>query len=141
VALNLSRHGSGVAWFAARELQREIPRMMRLLSDPELGRLFDVNDCWELVDRFAECEPGRPNIPRSRKRAESGRIIIRWLANHVKLIARPGPVKILKESQLRERRSVGSVEKQRLHPTDYDLVLACEQWLAVTGTEEEFMPS
>jgi hypothetical protein len=82
-------------------------------------------------------QPGsHPNVRRSRTRAETGRIIIRWLANHRNRLAGPAP-KLFKEEQLRERRTAATPEKQRTYPTDYDLVYACDQWLAMTGTEEE----
>ena len=52
------------------------------------------------------------------------------------LLLRLAPVDILKDDDIRKRRTAASQDKMRRHTTDYDLVNACGQWLAVTGTQE-----
>lgn len=136
LAVNLSRHGAGLPVFAAHDLQRDVELMLKVLSCPEVQKAFGAADQWQLIECLtADASARRLNIQRSRTRAESGPVIIRWLANHRNLIARPA-AKILRDSQLRERRAGATAGKRQTHPTDYDLVNACERWLAVTGTQE-----
>jgi hypothetical protein len=136
LAANLSRHGTGLTAFAAADLKQDLAHILEILADAEVQKAFGVADEWQLVECLAaDASARRPNIQRSRIRAENGPIIIRWLANHRNLLARPG-AKILRESQLRERRTAASPEKRQNNPTDYDLVTACDRWLSVTGTQE-----
>jgi hypothetical protein len=79
----------------------------------------------------------RPNVPRAHTRAESGVIIIRWLANRRTRLLRPRSANILRHEDICEGRTAASQNKKAtVYPTDSDLVTACEQWLGVTGTEE-----
>jgi hypothetical protein len=140
LAANLSLHGSGLAWFAAQELRPEIQEIIRLLSDPQIENALGGRGLWQVIERVTAGGPGgRPNISRSRTRAESGSVIIRWLANRPRLLLRPPPAAFLKDNDIRKRRTAASPAQKRSHPTDYDLVTACEQWLAVTGTQEALM--
>lgn len=138
LAVNLSAHGHGLAWFAAQELKEEIEEIMQLISEPEIQSAFGAHDPWQLIQRVAEAELGvQPNISRARTRAESGAIIIRWLASRRTRLLKPRGTKILKEDDVRDKRTAESEGKNpSIYPTDYDVVHACEQWLAVTGTEE-----
>jgi hypothetical protein len=79
----------------------------------------------------------RPNVPRAHTRAESGIIIIRWLANRRARLLRPRSANILRHEDICEGRTAASQNKKpAVYPTDSDLVTACEQWLGVTGTQE-----
>jgi hypothetical protein len=136
LAVNLSRHGTGLSAFAATDLKEDLALILEILSDAEVQKAFGAGDRWQLVECLAaDASARRPNIHRSRIRAENGPIIIRWLANHRNLLARPG-AKILRESQIRERRVAVSYERRQNNPTDFDLVNACERWLSVTGTQD-----
>ena len=140
LAVNLLNHGRGITACAAHDLKQEVHKLMRLLAAPEIASAFGGGDAWQVIERVAVSEESRkPNVKRSRTRAESGRIIIRWLANHAKALLRPAPARILRDDDIRQRRSAASEDRKRSHPTDYDLVQACEQWLVVTGTQEALL--
>jgi hypothetical protein len=62
----------------------------------------------------------------------TGATIVRWLANHATDLSSFGNV--IDETSV--RRNIKS-PKPMVSPTDRDLVDACEQWLAVTGTPDQ----
>ncbi len=136
LAANLSLHGYGIAYFAATELQSMILEFRDQLSDPEIKGAFGARDMWQVVDQVnANYLGGTRNTHRYRTQARSGAVIIRWLANHhQRLTGRFGEVislSALTNSQLR-----GS-DQPTVEPNDWDLVQACEQWLAVGGVNEQ----
>ena len=138
LAINLSTHGHGLAWFAAQDFKPEIQQVIELLSDAELQNAFVAKNPWQLISNVAALELGaRPNVPRGHTRAESGVIIIRWLANRRARLLRPSSANILRHEDIVEGRTAASQNKKAtVYPTDSDLVTACEQWLGVTGTQE-----
>jgi hypothetical protein len=138
LAINLSTHGQGLAWFAAQDFKSEIKQVIELLSDAELQSAFDARDPWQLIHNVAAAElAARPNVPRAHTRANSGVIIIRWLANRRARLLSPRSANILKHEDICEGRTAASQNKKpTVYPTDSDLVTACEQWLSVTGTQE-----
>jgi len=138
LAVNLSTHGHGLAWFAAQDFKPETQQVIELLSDAELQSAFAAKNPWQLIHNVAALELGaRPNVPRGHTRAESGVIIIRWLANRRARLLRPRSANILRHEDIVEGRTAASQNKKAtVYPTDSDLVTACEQWLGVTGTQE-----
>jgi hypothetical protein len=138
LAMNLSTHGHGLAWFATQDLKPEISQIIELLSDPEIQNVFGAKDPWQVVEKVAATELGaKPNVSRGHTRGESGIIIIRWLANRRARLLRPRSANILRHEDICEGRTAASQNKKAtVYPTDSDLVTACERWLAVTGTEE-----
>jgi hypothetical protein len=138
LAVNLSNHGHGLAWFAAPDFKSEIKQVIELLSDGELLVAFGAKNPWEVIQNVAVSELGvAPNIPRAHTRAESGVIIIRWLANRRARLLRPSSANILRHEDIVEGRTAASLNKKAMvYPTDADLVIACEQWLGVSGTQE-----
>ena len=138
LAVNLSTHGHGLAWFAAQDFKPEIQQVIELLSDAELQNAFVAKNPWQLIHNVAALELGaRPNVPRGHTRAESGVIIIRWLANRRARLLRPRSANILKHEDICEGRTAASQNKKAtVYPTDSDLVTACDQWVGVTGAQE-----
>lgn len=138
LAMNLSAHGQGLAWFATQDLKPEISQIIELLSDSEIQNAFGANDPWQVVEKVAATELGvKPNVSRGHTRGESGIIIIRWLANRRAKLLRPRSANILRHEDICEGRTAASQNKKpTVYPTDSDLVTACERWLAVTGTQE-----
>jgi hypothetical protein len=138
LALNLSMHGHGLPWFAAKDFKFEIQQVTELLSDAELQGVFGAKDQWQLLHNVAASELGaRPNVLRAYTRAQSGVIIIRWLANRRARLLRPRSANILRHEDIVEGRTAASQNKKpTVYPTDSDLVTACEQWLGVSGTQE-----
>lgn len=138
LAINLSNHGHGLAWFAAPDFKSEIKQVIELLSDGELLVAFGAKNPWEVIQNVAVSELGaRPNVPRAHTRAQSGVIIIRWLANRRARLLRPSSANILRHEDIVEGRTAASQNKKAtVYPTDFDLVTACERWLGVSGTQE-----
>jgi hypothetical protein len=138
LAVNLSTHGHGLAWFAAKDFKIEIQQVLELLADAELQKAYGAKDPWQVIRNVAAVELGaRPNVPRAQTRAESGVIIIRWLANRRTRLLRPRSANILRHEDICEGRTAASQNKKAsVYPTDSDLVTACEQWLGVTGTQD-----
>lgn len=139
LAANLSVHGYGIAYFAATELQQSVLEFRDLLSDPEVRGAFGARDMWQVIDQVNANYLGGPrNSYRYRVQANSGAIIIRWLAkNHQRLMGRFGldviSVDTLNNPHLRAMAS----DRPLVDPSDWDLVNACEQWLAVGGVQEQ----
>ena len=132
---SLSRCGYGIAYFAATELQQMILEYRDLLSDTEVRGAFGARDMWQVVDQVnANYLGGARNTNRYRTQARAGAVIIRWIANnHQRITGRFGEVMsigALTNPQLR-----GS-DQPTVEPNDWDLVQACEQWLAVGGVQE-----
>ncbi len=138
LAFNLSEHGLGLPWFAAQDFKPETQKIFELLSDSEIQTAFGARDPWQVIQNVATYELGlRPNVARARTRAESGVIIMRWLANRRARLIRPRMATILSHDDICEGRTAASLNKKAsLFPTDCDLAAACEQWLGVTGTQE-----
>lgn len=132
---SLSRSGYGIAYFAATEMQQMILEYRDLLSDAEVRGSFGSRDMWQVIDQVnANYLGGARNTHRFRTQARSGAVIIRWIANNTQRLSnRYGEVisvNALTNPQLR-----GS-DQPTVDPTDWDLVQACEQWLAVGGVQE-----
>ncbi|PSJ40836.1 hypothetical protein [Allosphingosinicella deserti] len=135
LAANLSLHGYGMAHFAAREVQSQIKFMIDLLQDPEIRGSYGARDMWQVVDQVATYElGGAKTSSRYRTLATCGTIITAWLANNVARINRTtGP--LIDIDQVRNP-DVAENHKATRNPTDYDLVNACELWLADTATSD-----
>jgi hypothetical protein len=136
LAANITLHGYGMTYFAATELQKQIKDVIGLLSDPDIKGAYGARDMWQVVDQVATLElGGAKNSVRYRTMATAGAIIMAWLAKNAKSLAATGIGPVLDVDMIRS--PVPNPQKPTTNPTDYDLVNACEQWLAVTGTEEE----
>jgi hypothetical protein len=135
LASNLSLHGYGMAYYAALDMQDQIRTIIKLLSDKDIRSAYGARDMWQVVDQVATLElGGAKTSSRYRMLATCGAIITAWLADNVKRIMNPtGPILDMNEVLSPMPRSSG---KATTHPSDYDLVNACELWLADTGTSD-----
>ena len=136
---NLSLHGYGIGYFAATELQNQIREIIGLLSDPDIKTAYGARDMWQVIDQVASLElGGAKNSIRYRTMATSGAIIIRWLAERAAVLVSTDQIIVLDVNQLRNLNSLRARGvKATVKPTDRDLVDACDQWLAVTGTADK----
>jgi hypothetical protein len=135
LAANLSLHGYGVAYFAATELQSQIKDAISVLGNQEIKGAYGARDMFQVIDQVATLElGGARNSIRCRTMANAGAVIIGWLAARSSLLASPGRVRILDLDVIRDENPRPLGVKATVDPTDRDLVDACEQWLAVTGT-------
>ena len=132
---SLSRCGYGIAYFAATELQKTIMEYRDLLSDTEVRGAFGARDMWQVIDQVNANYLGGPrNTNRYKTQARSGAVIIRWIANnHQRLTSTFGEV--ISVSALTNPQLRGS-DRPTVDPNDWDLVQACEQWLAVGGVQD-----
>lgn len=135
LAANLSLHGYGMAYYAALDMQDQIRTIIKLLSDKDIRSAYGARDMWQVVDQVATLElGGAKTSSRYRMLATCGAIITAWLADNVRRIMNPtGPILDMNEVLSPMPRSSG---KATTHPSDYDLVNACELWLADTGTSD-----
>ncbi|AXK72150.1 hypothetical protein DWG18_07545 [Lysobacter sp. TY2-98] len=135
LAANLSVHSFGIVRFAAAELQQTILEFRDVLSDPELRACVGARDMWQFIDQVnANYLGGLRNTHQHRTQARSSAVVIRWLANHSdRLAGRYGEV--ISVNALTNPQMSGS-DQPMLNPNDWDLVQACEQWLAVSGVQE-----
>lgn len=134
LAANLSVHSFGIVRFAAAELQQTILEFRDVLSDPELRGCVGARDMWQFIDQVnANYLGGLRNTHQHRTQARSTAVVIRWLANHSdRLAGRYGEV--ISVNALTNPQMSGS-DQPMLNPNDWDLVQACEQWLAVGGVQ------
>jgi hypothetical protein len=137
LALNMSSRGYGMAFYAAADLQKQINEMIALLQDSELRAAFGARDMWGVIDHVAQTElGGARNSSKYRMLATSGAIITTWMANHTDRLRDPTrPMVELREVENPPSRLSG--QSAISHPTDYDLVNACEMWLADSAMGEE----
>lgn len=133
---NMSLYGYGMAFYAAIDLQKQINEMIQLLSDPDLRSSFGARDMWGVIDQIAQVElGGARNSSKYRTLATSGAIITRWLGDNLDRLRDPTlPVLELKAIENPPARLIGQTATS--HPTDYDLVNACELWLADSALDE-----
>jgi hypothetical protein len=135
LAANLSMHGFGISYFAATELQQQLKDMIQLLSAEDIRAAYGARDMWQVVDQVAGLElGGARNSVKYRTMATAGAIIIAWLAKNAERIQRTYDDLIdMRELRFPPTRRNGSAIN---NPSDYDMVNACEQWLAVAAIEE-----
>lgn len=135
LAANLSLYGYGVAYFAATELQAQIFDIIDILNDDEIKGAYGARDIWQVVDQVATLDlGGARNAVQYRTMAHSGAVIIRWLAENAATIGRPGSGQVFNPALLNQNPQMSSTPL--VNPTSADLVDACEQYLAVTGTSD-----
>jgi hypothetical protein len=135
LAANLSAHGYGMAFYAALDLQTQIKFMINLLGDADIRANYGAKDIWQVVDQVATLELGGAKTSnRYRTLATCGAIITAWLAENAVKIGSPGGPLI----DINEVRSPLNPNNPHAttKPTDFDLVNACELWLADTATND-----
>lgn len=135
---NLSRNGYGIAHFAATDLQQSISEFKTNLSDNELRSAFGARDMWQVIDFVNVNYLGGPrNTHRYRTQSRAGAIIIRWIAERAQLLGNAsGPVLSVDQLVNPQVRAAYSSNNPMKDPSDWDLVNACEQWLAVGGVQD-----
>ena len=125
-----------MAYPMATELQKEINDVMTILKNGEIQDAYGAKDMWQLVDQVAGLElGGAKNSVKYRTMASAGATVFAWLANKATQLASGSYVPILDVAQLQNAPTYST--KPTTNPSDYDLVGACDQWLAVTGTAED----
>jgi len=136
---NLSRNGYGIAYFAATELQQSILEFRDVLQNPELRNAFGARDMWQVIDQVnVNYLGGARNTHRYRTQSRAGAIIIRWIANNVQRLANVvGPVIQVESIVNAQLQAASTGNNPTVDPSDWDLVNACEQWLAVGGVQDQ----
>ena len=139
LAVNLSLHGYGMSYYAAIDLQQQIKFMIGLLGDKEVMANYGARDMWQVIDQVATLElGGAKTSSRYRTLATCGAIITAWLADNTDRIRRPGGA-IIDIEDVRSPMPRSNGVKATTHPTDADLVNACELWLADTATGDSLI--
>lgn len=137
LAANLSLHGYGVGYFAATELQTTIKEVIDILSSEDVKNAYGARDMYQVIDQVAALElGGTRNTTRYRTIAQSGAVIIAWLATRGELLSSTGKARVIDLNAIYSGAPRAANVRSTDMPTDGDLVDACEQWLAVTGTAD-----
>lgn len=127
---NLSMHGYGMAFYAAQELSKQVNEIIDILSDPDIRANYGARDMWQVIDQVATLElGGAKSSSRYRTLATCGTIITAWLANNIARIMN-ATTHIIDMNEVRHPQPKAPGRKATTHPNDYDLVNACELWLA-----------
>jgi hypothetical protein len=138
LARNLSLHGGGMALYAALELQQQIQKSIRLLSEPEIKSAYGARDAWQVIEQVATIDfAGAANASKFRTMAITGSTIISWLAANLSRL-RPTTQRPLFRFGKSASAQAHLVEFQfSARASDNDLANACEQWLAVNGVTDD----
>lgn len=136
---NLSRNGYGIAYYAAVEMQQSILEFRDVLQNADLRNAFGARDMWQVIDQVnVNYLGGAKNTHRYRTQSRAGAVIIRWIAKNVQRLSNVGGPVILVDQILNPQlRAASAGNNPTTDPTDWDLVNACEQWLAVGGVQEQ----
>jgi hypothetical protein len=139
LALNLSRYGYGMVVFAAVDLQKQISTMIKLLGHEDIRGAYGARDMWQVIDQVATLElGGARNSARYRTLAICGAIITKWLAKNVDKFNRATSLEpIIDLDAVVATSPASSGRNATSDPTDYDLVNACELWLADTAVGDD----
>lgn len=130
LANNMSSRGYGMAFYAAADLNQQIDDIIKLLSDKELQAAFGARDMWGVIDQIAQTElGGARNSSKYRMLATSGAIVTNWIARNADRL-RDATAPMIDLAEVQNPPARGSGETAVSKPTDYDLVNACEMWLA-----------
>ncbi len=124
---------------ARGDLQSSILESRAILGDAGLRNAFGARDMWQVIDRVnVDYLGGARNTQRYRTQSRAGAVIIGWIAKSMPLLANAG-VETVNIDQIGnpQARAAGSGENPMRTPTDWDLVNACEQWLAAGGMQEQ----
>jgi hypothetical protein len=137
LALNLSSHAYGMSLYFAIEMQKQIRLMIQLLSDKEIMAVYGARDMWQVIDQVATLElGGARNSARYRTMATCGAIITAWLSNNVQRYNSATSRVVIDIHEVLSSDPATAGPKATTNPTDFDLVNACELWLADTGTSD-----
>jgi hypothetical protein len=139
LAANLSLHGYGMVQYAARDLQDQISKMINLLGHKDILRAYGALDMWQVIDQVATLElGGARNSARYRSLATCGAIITRWLSQNIKKFNSSTTLqKVIDVDAVLSTDPPSAGKDATQKPTDYDLVNACELWLADTAVSDE----
>jgi len=133
---NLSMHGYGMAFYAAQELSKQVNEIIEILNDPDIRANYGARDMWQVIDQVATLElGGAKSTSRYRTLATCGTIITAWLASNIsRIMDTTGPIIDMNEVRHPQPKPPG--QKAITHPNDYDLVNACELWLADSAVSD-----
>jgi hypothetical protein len=93
---------------------------------------------WQVIDQVnVNYLGGARNTHRYRTQSRAGAVIIRWIANNVSRLSNLGG-QVVAVDQIVDpiARAANTGNNPTVEPSDWDLVNACEQWLAVGGVQE-----
>ena len=131
-ALAVHLSGSSDSAAPARDVQRQTGAAIAVLSDREIQAAYGVRDVAGVIDSVALTEfGGARNSARTLTVANSAVTVFAWLAKRSTVVSAGSPADLLDMAD-RHRSPNATTD-----PTDADLVLACEQWLAVTAVDDD----
>ncbi|MFO1035565.1 MAG: hypothetical protein U1E45_01855 [Geminicoccaceae bacterium] len=120
---NIAVHLTVTDRAVAVRLRDEIERLFEVLSEPDLRNDFAVDGTWELIERIALQDLGGILVGPLRTRAACESVITAWLAANEGRLSAGGAIDPKAPRPAWPPADLG-------HPSDGDLVSACEAWLA-----------
>jgi hypothetical protein len=138
LARNLSAHTFGMSLYLALDLQEQVNTIVKLLSHEEIRSLFGAKDMWQVIDQIATLElGGARDTSRYATLASCGAIITAWLADNVKKYNSATSLPVIDLVSVLSSDPPTAGENAVKHPTDYDLVNACELWATDMAYSDE----
>lgn len=137
LAANLSLHGYGVHWFAD-DLSRGLDEALKLMGDQQIKQSFGARDAFQVIDQVnVNYLGGAKNTFRYRTQARAGAVIMQWLSfAGARLSGRFGS-DVISMDELTSPQLRDSNRNPMTAPNDWDLVQACESWLAVSAVQDQ----
>ena len=140
LAANLCVNAHGFTPYAGLELQQQIEEIITALSADEVKRNYGAGDMFQVIEQVLSSRGvAIGNTVQKRVSANSGAIIVRWLAENGLKLSSAALGEVLDIQSLRNPMPRLPGTKATTTPTDYDLVNAVEQWLAVNGIQEQYI--
>jgi hypothetical protein len=137
LAVNLSLHGYGYAYFAARRLKADIAAALAILKQPEIQAAYGARSPYQVIERVSTTELSGPvNIVRYRTLAEAGKNILDTVARYSGKWGGTSGRPLFRDA------SAGGTKVPDISDSDRDTVLnSVQQWLAVTGAPDDPGPA
>ncbi|MFO1310631.1 MAG: hypothetical protein U1F41_01060 [Burkholderiales bacterium] len=130
LAANASLYGWGGAYSAARRLRDHIVRALKILSLPQIQKVYGVSSPYQVIERVALNEFGQaPNIVKYRTMAEAGKTILRLVAKYASAW-NTNTQKPLFATPLNRNADIPDTDAQTL-------IMEAQNWLAVNGIANE----
>ncbi len=131
MAVNLSLHGYGYAYFAARRLKADIAAALAILKQPEIQAAYGAKSPYQVIERVSTTDLSGPvNTVRYRTLAEAGKNILDTVARYSgKWSGTSG------RSLFRDSASTGGKKVPDISDSDRDTLLnSVEHWLAAENS-------
>ena len=132
LAVNLSLHGYGYAYFAARRLKADIAAALAILKEPEIQAAYGARSPYQVIERVSTTAFSGPvNIVRYRTLAEAGKNILDMVARYSAKWGGTSGRPLFRDAS-------AAAKTPDISDGDRDALLnSAGQWLSVTGSPDD----